>query len=222
MADVMVFDLVRTMLLAGHSSAVLADYLEEQGHPLADWVRQAPKKLEIVRRLAGNGLTAVDVIDLPLPLDQIMFVLEKPSLISASVIPSLLCDFVEHVLPLLEANHPNDPKPREVLHRVRNHFSTSDGKETKKPGALSWIVERLDPYRDDFPPSIWDKLTHLASLDFVPPTMIQRYFGPVATYARYATTWYSVPDNQARQKVIRQELRWQLKHIRSVLQEAAT
>lgn len=99
MADRMIFDLVRTVLLAGQSAGVLADYLEEQGHPSAEVIRQSRSKLAIISKLIGQGLSVFDVLHLPFPNRQKLALVLTPAVLTEQTLGLLACDFAEHVVP---------------------------------------------------------------------------------------------------------------------------
>lgn len=110
MADRMIFELIRTMLLTGQRAGILADYLEEQGHPLAEEVRfdprkkakgiyEEPSKLAIIAMLVGRGLSLLDVLALPLAKQTSLQLVLSSGLLPTKVLGLLACDFAEHVVP---------------------------------------------------------------------------------------------------------------------------
>jgi hypothetical protein len=113
-----VTDIIRCMFTGG-STSVLADYLEEQGHPNACVVRAMTNPTEIVRLLAGDLIQPSVIFELPITeLDKLDIALRHAA-IEDSVLFELACDFAEHILPIYERWNEFDHRPRNALDTMR-------------------------------------------------------------------------------------------------------
>ena len=227
MGDRTLFHLVRTMLLGGQSPVVLADFLEEQGHPLADWVRQATKTVAIIQRLANNGLSALDILDLPIPHKQRLNLLLTQNLLEEKELNQLGCDFVGHLLPTPLLTPEQNQTLQTIVSRFRvwlahppdTHLRRSlfqaDSKEmeyelyelgtaiTQRPASpeqeAQWVIVQL--------------VTKLVGKNY--------YFAfDMACQAAYSAGRVAVLSGRRDGEHQRRshEMRWQLLHIREVIQ----
>lgn len=74
----------------------------------------------VARLFAGRErLTALDVLALDIPADDRLWAVLRPELIPERDLHELACRFAERVLPLFEAAHPHDSRPRAVIEAKR-------------------------------------------------------------------------------------------------------
>jgi len=73
-----------------------------------------------LRELAPTGsLTPLEVCDLDIPIQDILWVLLRPEIIPERDLHLLACRFAEAALPVWEAVYPDDPRPRQAIETKR-------------------------------------------------------------------------------------------------------
>ena len=74
----------------------------------------------VTELFAGReSVTALDILDMDIPhYDRVDAVL-RSTLIDSKTLRALACDFAEHVLPLFEAEYPDDDRPRRLVEATR-------------------------------------------------------------------------------------------------------
>ena len=84
-----------------------------------------------LRDLAGGKerMTALEILDLPIPTQDAFWVVLRPELIPERTLRCFACDCAEHVLPLYEAKHPGDDRPRRAIDVARRY---ADGQATRE------------------------------------------------------------------------------------------
>jgi hypothetical protein len=73
-----------------------------------------------------ESLSLLEICDLPIPVDDIFWVVLLNSDLSDQVKHDLACDFAEHVLHIFESKYPDDKRPRECISIARDPNSTPE------------------------------------------------------------------------------------------------
>ena len=94
----------------------------------------------------GDEITPLALADLPIPVEDRLWVLLRPEVLGRERLLLLLADYAEHVLPIFEQRDPDDRGPRQAIETLRRYVageaSRSEerrvGKECSEPCRSRW------------------------------------------------------------------------------------
>lgn len=176
------------------------------------WEPCSPYDRERVTELfAGReAVTALDILDMDiLHGDRVQAGL-RWYLIDEKTLRSLGYDFAEHVLPLFEADHPRDSRPRQLIENARK----VDMGLTTDRGLQDYISNAMEAMRLIAPyPEVKDTAAGNAIQSAIRSVIGGGIIGlyPASLAAMYATRACNIGGNG-------KERRWQVGRIREVLE----
>jgi uncharacterized protein YjbJ (UPF0337 family) len=97
---------------------------------------------ERLRELVGDGLTPVQVCDLPdVSVSDKLWVLLREDILSARTLRLLACTWAERVLPVFERERPGDVRPRDCLAVARRYAEgQATGEELAAARGAAWAA----------------------------------------------------------------------------------
>lgn len=102
------------------------------------WRPCAPYTSDRVSTLVGDGLSPLEVLDLPIPAADRLWVVLREDVIPRRELGLLACDFAAAVLPIWEAAYPLDSRPADCIAVARRYWrgeATEQAREDARDAA---------------------------------------------------------------------------------------